>query len=177
MASVFDPLIALASKPIRQDDAMWMISQLDTGSDTSIVLLGGAFIENVLRDAVAANLVESESGHKVLFRRNGPFSNFDSLILIAYAIGVIDKETRHDLTAIRHIRNAFAHAPRELSIGMVEITAVCDSMHVARGALGESSTTPQKRLSYCIKALILLLMSKAFLAKYKPDAAGPLPGK
>jgi DNA-binding MltR family transcriptional regulator len=114
MVSVFDPLIALSRHRISADEAMWIIEQLENGTDSSAAILGATLAETVLKDLLLATFIPSKSGHQNLFRRNGTLANFESSIHLAYALGLISKAALHDLTAIRHIGNAFAHAPATL---------------------------------------------------------------
>jgi DNA-binding MltR family transcriptional regulator len=179
MASVFDPLISLSRQPIMEDDIDWIVDQLDNGPDSSAAILGGTFVESILKDLIIANLVESSSGHGALFKRNGPLSSFDSLILIAYSFGLIDKERRQDLDAIRQLRNAFAHAPRKLHFEMPEVAAVCDTLRAARRWVHPKRdlSTPRKKLSACVGLIALEMIMDIAKAAMRKDGIAPSPGK
>jgi hypothetical protein len=178
MASVFDPLIALTRSPITREDLNWMLDQLDGGKDSIAAIVGGSFAETFLRDAIIVRLVESKSNHRALFTRNGPLSSFDAMILLAYAIGIIDKDTRHDLTAIRIIRNAFAHSPRELSMETQEVKSICDSLNAIKSyPAGTDVSTPRKQFNRALHVNLALLVTKRLDAEKTRASAPPSSGK
>lgn len=57
---------------------------------------------------------------ELLFER-GALSTFDARINIAYAFSLISKQHRDDFRLIKEIRNAFAHAPRSLSLSRPDL--------------------------------------------------------
>ena len=59
-----------------------------------------------------------------IFSGFGPLSSFSAKILMAYALGVINRRTRANLEHIKELRNAFAHASKPLSFRTLEVKAV-----------------------------------------------------
>jgi hypothetical protein len=82
-------------------------------SDEATVVVGGAILEFVLRDAIARHFRKDANQKEVSklfkFESNGPLSDFSSKIKLAYALGIGKEKTREDLDKIREIRNYFAH--------------------------------------------------------------------
>ena len=60
----------------------------------------------------------------------GPISTYADKILMAYALGFIDKETRKRINIIREIRNACAHSRMPITL---EVDALIAPMKVAIG--------------------------------------------
>jgi hypothetical protein len=82
-------------------------------SDEATVVVGGAILEFVLRDAIARHFRKDVNQKEIskLFKveSNGPLNDFSSKIKLAYALGIWKEKTREDLDKIREIRNYFAH--------------------------------------------------------------------
>ena len=70
-------------------------------------ILGQALIEPFLED-----LLREKVRHAWSELENGPLFSFESKIIAAYALELIDDTTRKNLDTIRQIRNAFAHSKR-----------------------------------------------------------------
>lgn len=93
--------------------------ELLSQSDRGAAVLGGAYADTVLGEALKSklrdlNLPNKETLHKRLFRHYGPLSTFSARIDMAFALYLIGENTRHDLDIIRDIRNDFAH---DLEVG------------------------------------------------------------
>jgi DNA-binding MltR family transcriptional regulator len=83
-------------------------------SDRAAAILAGSFVEHHLAVLLKAFLIE-DSEVDDLFHGFGPLSTFAQRISMAAAIGIIDKENRDELRAIKEIRNHFAHHPLQAS--------------------------------------------------------------
>jgi DNA-binding MltR family transcriptional regulator len=89
----------------------------------SAVILLTSQLELFLDDAIFESLARNEDDLIArLIDSNGPLSSFSSKILIAYALGVISKDTRGDLDILRNVRNEFAHSPRPIDFYTPEIS-------------------------------------------------------
>ena len=84
----------------------------------------------MLRITILARTIQlSDDEHDGLFAGNGPLATLSAKARVAYALGAFDRETRHDIDAIREIRNAFAHARMSLSFDTPEIAQMCSGFH------------------------------------------------
>jgi DNA-binding MltR family transcriptional regulator len=66
--------------------------------------------------------------YKCLFEPFRPLSTFSSKIVMAYALGIISKDTFEELEKIRQIRNAFAHSSVVLHFGSDPIAPIFASL-------------------------------------------------
>ena len=170
MTSVFEPLITLGRKPLETEDVPYIVKTINEAGDASAAIVGGIFVEDALTEAIFSRLIVLTPERKQeLTRQNGPLSTFDSKITVSRALGLLDRPTKQDLTAIRHIRNAFAHGgTASLSFAAKEVVAVCDSLNwLKRAAIPfrEKPTTSREKFSFVVRALVTNFLMLA----EKPD--------
>jgi hypothetical protein len=77
-------------------------------TDRGCALLGGIIIENLLEKLLRKAMVSTIKDE--LFEGYGPLNTFSAKIELAYGFGLISKNEKLDLHAIRKIRNEFAHS-------------------------------------------------------------------
>jgi len=174
VASVFDPLLDLSRKPITQEDFSYIVEILHKSeTDSSVAILGGALTESALTQAVLSRLRESKSGHRELFRNSAPLSSFSAVTQMGFALNIFGSEYRHDLDGIRHIRNAFAHAPRELTFKNKAVSDVCDSFNALKVTekFNETPVTARDKFSFTIRtvSMFLILASEMPSRPDRPD--------
>ena len=73
---------------------------------------------------VVKDLLDSE--------RHGPLSSFAAKAKVAYALALIDEQTKEDLDYIRKIRNEFAHSIKEISFQDNPIREYCNKLSTAK---------------------------------------------
>lgn len=78
-------------------------------SELGQILITGSFVDNQLRIILESFLVEGRAGADLLDGMNAPIGTFSARIQVAYALGLIDQREYDSITAIRRIRNEFAH--------------------------------------------------------------------
>lgn len=110
-----------------------------------------SLLEQTLEDAIwyRAAAEQAKDERERFFSENGGVaSSFAEKTYLAYVFGVIGPETRKDLTRIRQIRNAFAHAKRHLDFNTQEIIELCEfqicKSDVWRTAVGAATLTPRE---------------------------------
>jgi hypothetical protein len=107
-----------------------MVDVLDQ-DDREAALKAGSMVELSLEHAIKARIVRLRKAElKSLFE--GPkstFGTFSAKIWAGYALGLYGPKAKHDLEAIKDIRNAFAHSPHHLDFRSRKIAAKCYSMH------------------------------------------------
>ncbi|HWA90567.1 MAG TPA: hypothetical protein VG889_11055 [Rhizomicrobium sp.] len=113
---------------ITKDDASGMEEEFAGSSDRGCALILSAVIERRLESVIRSILREDLSNtEKIeLFSHEGAMGSFSSKIQIGYALGIYGKKTKHDLTLIRHLRNAFAHTRKPLRFEMKVVRDVCE---------------------------------------------------
>lgn len=108
-----------------------VLGALTTESDITVVTVGAALVETALRMAIRARMLRtlSASDDKQLFEgEGGPLSTFSSKIRVAYAFEVIGDNLKAELTKMKDIRNAFAHAKSILSFDDDAVTSACSAL-------------------------------------------------
>ncbi len=98
-------------KVLNEDELEDSLEIFQDESDRACAVLGAVHLDHLLGMAIIKNLAHGDEVEKTLLSGpTAPLSSFAARIDLAYAIGLIDKDTRHDLDVIRHIRNEFAHS-------------------------------------------------------------------
>jgi hypothetical protein len=114
-----------------EDDVEKVVKDLGVESDRSVVIIAATGVEDILEWAIRTKMptlqVDPAAG-KYLFGANGPCSTFATKILVAYALGVIDRATKDQCDLIREIRNGCAHGRKPLSFERPELTAICKAV-------------------------------------------------
>jgi len=103
-------------------------------NDRSIAISGACMIDLYLGLLFTVVMVEDPKVVKELLdsERHGPLSSFAAKAKVAYALGLIDEQTKEDLDYIRKIRNKFAHSPKEISFKDNPIREYCNKLSTAK---------------------------------------------
>lgn len=104
--------------------------ELEGSSDRAAVIVGGAIIDEVLRDILESFLLKEKEKNKEIFSGNGPLATFSAKITMAYLLGLISKWERDRIDTIRKIRNDFAHGLETASFSNQSIKDRCASLKV-----------------------------------------------
>jgi DNA-binding MltR family transcriptional regulator len=100
------------------------IRKLQARTHAEVGIVGAAIIEEKLEKALLTKMRPlSGEMKRRLFEGYGPLSSFSAKIDLSYALQVIDKRMRDDLTIIRKIRNQFAHSMSLVNFVSPEIIA------------------------------------------------------
>ena len=91
-----------------------LVQTLADESDRGAAILAASFVENFLGNFLKSK-IHDDAVAKALFGPVGPLSSFSQRIVVAYAFSFIERDLYDDLTAIREIRNYFAHRPFDAS--------------------------------------------------------------
>lgn len=87
-----------------------MRKEFDHASDRAVAILGAAYVEDAVLDALLAEIgVENPKIIEELLGNGAPFSTFSNKVIMASALGLIGPRTRGDLDRIRRVRNECAH--------------------------------------------------------------------
>lgn len=81
----------------------------EVGTDRGCVLVWASMLDEMLRRAIKAFLVDDPKKTKDFLQNNGPLSSFSSRISAAYLLGLINDAEAKSLNWVRGIRNEFAH--------------------------------------------------------------------
>jgi|CXWL01.1.fsa_nt_gi hypothetical protein len=92
-------------------------------SDRGAGVLAGGFVDEYLSGYLRWKMVNKKVGEE-LFAPLGPLNSFSQKIACAYAFGFIPKQYYLDLTAIRRVRNHFAHHPFDSTFGTKNVADI-----------------------------------------------------
>jgi hypothetical protein len=118
------------------------LEHLDGGGDYALALIGATFVERALEVAILSRLTPMDNDDRARlfdFDRHGPLCDLASRIRMARAMGIYGPHTFDDLTRIREIRNAFAHALWHITFATAEIAEMCDFYASRRVTSGKAT--------------------------------------
>ncbi|MFM9849460.1 MAG: hypothetical protein ACKVP3_20150 [Hyphomicrobiaceae bacterium] len=122
---------------------LWGLQQKERDdADRSIAILGGALVENALKQALLSQFMALGDDEALLFDGSDtPMGTLRRKSCVAYALGIIGPNTLHDVDIIRRIRNDFAHS---LSLDLT-FDALEDECKRLRNGAPQSELAPQFR--------------------------------
>jgi DNA-binding MltR family transcriptional regulator len=89
---------------------MALVKELGQQSDRGAAIVGVAWVEEALQEALQSFLVDDRTARERLFKQSGPLSALSAKIDLARLLGMTTKAVTSDLHALRSIRNDFAHS-------------------------------------------------------------------
>jgi DNA-binding MltR family transcriptional regulator len=160
-ATMAKGLKELLKAPPEEDELRVLWAELAKDSTRGSVVLGAALIDDILRDVIKHQMVKlTNKEGKELFGWNGPLESFSSRIRMAYALGIIGRRTRHDLDAIREIRNAMAHGKRAIDFDTPELHSALKGLHCLRDISDRDSLPPKRLFVSACRIMMIHLLSK-----------------
>jgi hypothetical protein len=116
---------------ISDDEQRKAINEIEkTRSDRAAGIVGGAFVENDLRNAIETRLVQNDNLLNKMFKPSGPLGPFETKATLGFLLGIYDKDTLDDIVAIAKVRNAFAHSRKPLLFTSREISDQCRAIKI-----------------------------------------------
>ena len=107
-------------------DEVEFIKELSGESHRAATIILAALLEDALQTRLIASLKfkpnESDIDH--IFRFEGPLGTFSSRVEIGLLFGAIDNQTYSQLNSIREMRNACAHAQRDVTFSHAALANV-----------------------------------------------------
>jgi hypothetical protein len=82
---------------------------IESSPDRAAGIVAAAFVEDRVAEAIKSRLHSDKALIDYMFRGSGPLGSFAAKIDLAFSMGLCSKDMWKDLTAIRKIRNEFAH--------------------------------------------------------------------
>lgn len=109
-------------------------NNLMKSNDRSIAISGACTVDLYLGLLFTVVMVNDPKVVKGLLdgEHHGPLSSFAAKAKVAYALGLIDKQTKEDLDYIRKIRNKFAHSVKPISFQDRPIREYCNKLSTAK---------------------------------------------
>lgn len=87
----------------------FILRELEQGDNRSVILLGGAILDELLRRLLDSWLVPNNKIKTSVFDYTGALGTFANRINMCFLLGLISKDMFDDLNKVRDIRNCYAH--------------------------------------------------------------------
>jgi hypothetical protein len=125
-------------------------------TDRAVAIVGAAYVDLVLRDAITFRLLPDEKLLSELFEDRGPLQDFGARITMAFALQIIGPAARTDFKAIKNIRNAFAHSADAISFDREDVAGLCKSLWYPQNIQFHKRPKPTTPRGLYIRAVALL---------------------
>lgn len=154
-------LTSLGSDQRTLDDIHAFFEALAKGDDRTAALLAATQVEDAVFRLLLHKMRDdlSTDHRNRLFGDSAPLGTHGSRIRLAYALGCFGPITYNDLDIIRRIRNAFAHAPRDINFNtdavkdacnLLKMPEISEAIYISEGFAHRRIDTPRKRyISAC----------------------------
>lgn len=99
-----------------------------TTSDRATAIVGGAFLEADLRNAIEVRLLADDNITNKMFKPTGPLGPFEAKANLGFLLKIYDKDVHSDLVTMGAIRNRFAHWPQPVKFDSRDIRKLCKEL-------------------------------------------------
>lgn len=160
-----EPKWSLEGFPLKHlRDAMMFLAELSRESDRGKVLIATGFIEQQLRNVLAAFMVDGIDAANLLDGGSAPLGTLSARTAACHALGLISGDENHDLGLIRKIRNEFAHKT-QVSFDTPAIRSRCSILRLKApdyesGKLGKVVVGPSGQFQTSAVAIIMNLVNR-----------------
>jgi hypothetical protein len=106
-----------------------IVDELEQQTDRGAAIIGAAFVESLLRQALESRLsvrttLERRTANR-LFAAMGPLSSLSAKIDLGALLGVYPEAVHGDLHRLREVRNQFAHEQEPRDFDFPKIAEIC----------------------------------------------------
>jgi hypothetical protein len=112
-----------------EDGVETAVEDIYNESDRGAAILSATSVEDHLEWAIMQKmrpLWDDESSRNDIFGASGTNGTFSAKILLAYALGIIDRDARRQIDLVREIRNGCAHARLPISFDDAALAGITD---------------------------------------------------
>jgi DNA-binding MltR family transcriptional regulator len=113
-------------------DSKHLYEVLNSGHDTSAIVVGVSYIDACLASLLSKRLLKSSVTEKLLDSRSGPIGSFAARADLAYAVGLIPKVMYQDLLVLAELRNETAHHHFALAFSSSQVALHCEKLEYVR---------------------------------------------
>ena len=147
---------------LTDDRIVGILSHLD---DRAMIIMSTAIVEDCLAWALLSHFIQKLSSDEVdrMFFGYGPLSSLSAKSSLAYALGVITPEMKHDLALIKTLRNDCAHNYNQISFDDPDVSQICGKLKLplkegtVKFAKPLSDNLCRNKLGACVIAIVGLL--------------------
>jgi len=143
----------------------------------------GGFLEDILALGIIAKFKGNPSENQLaeLFTGYGPLASLSSKTALGYLLGVLGRDSKHDLVIIRKIRNDFAHVIEPIDFNTKVIADRCRSLklkaklspsfeeRVGKGARAAFLLSGIQVFAHLLLNSQLIVEENALLAKHQSE--------
>ncbi len=151
------------------DEVNRMTNELNKESDRGAVLVGVAYLDELLIRLFRKRMLLSKKLDEELFEGFGPLSALSARIKVAYALGWIGSETYHDLNLLRSLRNEFAHAHEPKAFSDASVEKRCSQLELPKTA---TTYRLRARDQFLLATSLLAMRLEYYERKSKAPKAG-----
>ncbi len=90
--------------------------QLTPGDDRALLIVASARLGDLLKRLLQATMIHNPGGNDGLFDPDRPLGTFSSRILLAYRLGLLDRDFESFLQTLRKLRNDAAHSAQPIAL-------------------------------------------------------------
>ncbi|WP_425417497.1 hypothetical protein [Oricola indica] len=183
-----DPTFISALKQLSRErqsigDVFTKFDYIKKTEDRPAAIIAATDLEDGLRDLLAAQMVAlNKTETDEMFTGERLLGSFSAKTQMAYALGLIGKNTRRDLDIIRLIRNAFAHSRKVIFFDTPEISDACAQITLPERfpdpsrweGVDQPMNTPRRRFLGTISLYTIAIIEAQF--PHFADQENPLSG-
>lgn len=122
-----------------------LLSVLNDGGDTAVILVAASFIDACLGSILERKLIKGKTSDKLLDPRGGILGSYSSRADMCYVLGFISKPIFQDIQMIGEVRNLLAHSHMALSFDSSEINKLTDKLSYLNSMKNGGSDEPLMR--------------------------------
>ncbi|UGX95781.1 transcriptional regulator [Bradyrhizobium barranii subsp. barranii] len=130
---------------------MATLTELNKETDRGVALVTTSFLDMLMRDAIAAFLIDNSSAAKLLAGFNAPLGSLSTRIAACHALGLITDEEAKQSDILRKVRNEFAHKI-EVTFENGAVKDLCNNLSVP-----ESDKDAKARAKFAKASMLLLI--------------------
>ena len=136
------------------------LDSLNNESERGAVLISASYLEEQLREIIAAFLREIDASKRIMADGfNAPLGTFAARIAASAALALITDHEYKDLQAIRKIRNRFAHNHRKTFLDQ-DIVDLCQNLKFSAPDYAGIDVNPRGQFTTAAVALILRFVNR-----------------
>lgn len=149
--------------------------ELEQQTDRGAAIIGSAFLEARLEEAIRSRLVGTGEPVDALFQGDAPLATFRAKIDMGFAVGLYAQKIHRDLNLIRKIRNKFAHQFGAIAFSTPDIASQCSELWLPKNILnyGEESGPTDPREQYVRTLLMVFHAVLTEMKDNKPELREP----
>jgi hypothetical protein len=156
-----------------------IVDELEQQTDRGAAIIGAAFVESLLRQALESRLRvmtahEKRTAHR-LFATTGPLSSFSAKIDLGALLGLYPEAVQGDLHRLREVRNQFAHEQEPRDFDYPKIREICarfwlpHNLFIVATSGGPQGYPADARGRYILTVkLLVALLRRAVLTPHPP---------